>query len=164
LETGPHADVGQDGFQKFELAAQARQIRLRADIAPRLPAVCADLAMVERVLTNLLDNAIRHTPEGGEVSVELADGNGKVSVVVSDTGPGIAPELRANLFRRAFSSGDARRQGGLGLLIVQRMLQLHGSLIELVERDRRGATFSFKLDAAPSRTTISNQALRGRVS
>ncbi|CAG9209165.1 Osmosensitive K+ channel histidine kinase KdpD [Paraburkholderia tropica] len=147
LETFPLADVVQDVFQKFELAAQARQIRLRAVIPPRLPAVCADLAMIERVLTNLLDNAIRHTPEGGEVSVELAGENGKVTVVVSDTGPGIAPELRANLFRRAFSSGDVRRQGGLGLLIVQRMLLLHGSAIELIERDQRGATFSFRLDA-----------------
>lgn len=153
LETFPLADVVQDVFQKFELAAQARQIRLRADIAPGLPAVRADLAMIERVLTNLLDNAIRHTPEGGEVSVELAGEHGKVSVVVSDTGPGIAPELRPNLFRRAFSSGDARRQGGLGLLIVQRMLQLHGSAIELVERNQRGATFSFRLDAAPLRVT-----------
>ncbi|CAM2143984.1 ATP-binding protein [Paraburkholderia tropica] len=152
LETFPLADVVQDVFQKFELAAQARRIRLRAVVPPRLPAVCADLAMTERVLTNLLDNAIRHTPEGGEVSVELAGEDSKVRVVVSDTGPGIAPELRANLFRRAFSSGDARRQGGLGLLIVQRMLQLHGSVIELIERDQRGATFSFRLDAAPLRT------------
>ncbi|MFP3507623.1 sensor histidine kinase, partial [Burkholderia sp. SIMBA_062] len=67
LETFPLADVVQDVFQKFELAAQARRIRLRAVVPPRLPAVCADLAMTERVLTNLLDNAIRHTPEGGEV-------------------------------------------------------------------------------------------------
>ncbi|WP_321882845.1 sensor histidine kinase [Paraburkholderia bannensis] len=154
LETFPLADVVQDVFQKFELAAQARQVRLHAEIAPRLPAVCADLGMIERVLTNLLDNAIRHTPAGGEVSVELAGEDDKVGVVVSDTGPGIAPELRANLFRRALSSGDARRQGGLGLLIVQRMLQLHGSVIELAERDRRGATFSFKLDAATSRAPL----------
>jgi signal transduction histidine kinase len=78
----------------------------------------------------------------------------KVSVVVSDTGPGIAPELRANLCRRAFSSGDMRRQGGLGLLIVQRMLQLHGSRIELLECEPRGATFRFELDAAPARVPL----------
>ncbi|MBN3810633.1 HAMP domain-containing sensor histidine kinase [Paraburkholderia sp. Ac-20347] len=154
LETFPLADVVQDVFQKFELAAQSRQIRLRADIPARLPAVCADLGMIERVLTNLLDNAIRHTPEGGEVSVELAGEGNRVSVVVSDTGPGIAPELRANLFRRAFSSGDVRRQGGLGLLIVQRMLQLHGSRIELLEREPRGATFRFELDAVAARVAL----------
>ncbi|WP_322049519.1 HAMP domain-containing sensor histidine kinase [Paraburkholderia sp. J67] len=154
LETFPLADVVQDVFQKFELAAQARHIRLRADIAPHLPAVCADLGMIERVLTNLLDNAIRHSPDGGEVSVELAREGDKVGVVVSDTGPGIAPELRANLFRRAFSSSDVRRQGGLGLLIVQRMLQLHGGRIELVDRAQRGATFSFKLDTAPARVAL----------
>nr|WP_240160787.1 HAMP domain-containing sensor histidine kinase [Burkholderia sp. Ax-1719] len=154
LETFPLADVVQDVFQKFELAAQSRQIRLQADIPARLPPVCADLGMIERVLTNLLDNAIRHTPDSGEVSVELAGEGDKVSVVVSDTGPGIAPELRANLFRRAFSSGDLRRQGGLGLLIVQRMLQLHGSRIELLEREPRGATFRFELDAAPARVPL----------
>ncbi|WP_035514133.1 sensor histidine kinase [Paraburkholderia nodosa] len=154
LEAFALADVVQDVFQKFELAAQARHIRLQANIPAHLPAVCADLGMIERVLTNLLDNAIRHTPDGGEVSVELARAGDQIGVVVSDTGPGIAPELRASLFRRAFSSGDVRRQGGLGLLIVQRMLQLHGSRIELVERERRGATFSFKLDAAPAREAL----------
>jgi signal transduction histidine kinase len=58
------ADLVQDVFQKFELAAEARQQRLVPDIAPGLPVVSADLGMIERVLTNLLDNAIRHTPEG----------------------------------------------------------------------------------------------------
>ncbi len=106
------------------------------------------------MLTNLLDNAIRHSPQGGEVSVELARVGDKVSVVVSDTGPGIAPELRAGLFLRALSSSDVRRQGGLGLLIVQRMLQLHGSRIELVEREHRGATFSFMLATAPARVAL----------
>jgi signal transduction histidine kinase len=149
LEDFSLVDLLQDVFQKFELSAEARHIRLRADIAPRLPNVTADLGMIERVLTNLLDNAIRHTPDGGAVDVELAVRDGKVSVTVSDTGPGMSEDVRARLFQRAFTSGGAHR-GGLGLLIVQRMLQLHDSQIRLVEREGAGTTFCFELHPAGS--------------
>lgn len=147
LEAFSLADLLQDVFQKFELPAEARQVQLRAGIPPRLPAVTADLGMIERVLTNLLDNAIRHTPAHGAVDVDLAVGDGRVSVTVSDTGPGIAPALRERLFQRAFSAG-AHRGGGLGLLIVQRMLQLHHSQIRLLEREGAGAVFRFELPVA----------------
>jgi len=121
---------------------------LRAGIAPRLPNVCADLGMIERVLTNLLDNAIRHTPAEGAIDVDLAYQDGKVSVTVSDTGPGIAPEQRAGLFERPFNPSGPHRGGGLGLLIVQRMLQLHHSQIRLVDRAGAGTTFRFELPTA----------------
>jgi signal transduction histidine kinase len=101
--------------------------------------------MIERVLTNLLDNAIRHTPAGGAIDVDLTYRDGKVQVTVSDTGPGIPADLREGLFERPFSSGGAHRGGGFGLLIVQRMLQLHHSRIRLVEHTGAGTTFSFEL-------------------
>ena len=139
------ADLVQDLFHKLELAAEARQQRLLADIAPGLPAVTADLAMMERVLTNLLDNAIRHTPAGGDIVVKLCQGeSGGVRVEIRDTGPGIPGELRSGLFTRpVFSTGG--RSGGLGLMIVQRMLQLHGSDIRLLQQRDSGAVFSFVL-------------------
>jgi signal transduction histidine kinase len=140
------ADLVQDVFQKFELAAQARRQRLVPRIDQGLPAVHADLGMIERVLTNLLDNAIRHTPEGGEIEVRLAHAGRGVQVEVGDTGPGIPPELQPVIFTRpAFASGS-ERGGGLGLMIVRRILQLHGSDIRLVPRDERGAVFSFGLE------------------
>ncbi|CAB3769152.1 sensor histidine kinase [Paraburkholderia humisilvae] len=142
------ADLLQDVFEKFELAAQARRISLRADIPPRLPDVHADLGMIERVLTNLLDNAIRHTPEGGMIEVELAFRSNKVTVTFSDTGPGIPPELRDSLFLRPVNVGGAQRVGGLGLLIVQQILHLHGSAISLADRAGRGGTFVFTLNTA----------------
>ncbi|MGV2289939.1 HAMP domain-containing sensor histidine kinase [Trinickia sp. YCB016] len=145
LEQFSLVDLVQDVFQKFELPAEARHIRLRADIPPRLPTVCADLGMIERVLTNLLDNAIRHTPADGEINVDLAHKGGKVSVTVSDTGPGIPAAQREGLFERPFSSGGTHRGGGLGLLIVQRMLQLHHSQIRLLEDAGHGTTFCFDL-------------------
>jgi len=148
LEPFSLMDLVQDVFQKFELPAEARHIQLRAAIPPRLPNVCADLGMIERVLTNLLDNAIRHTPAGGSIDIDLAHKDGKVSVTLSDTGPGIPPEQRAGLFERPFSAGGAHRGGGLGLLIVQRMLQLHHSQIRLVETAGTGTTFCFELPTA----------------
>ncbi|MEW6346491.1 MAG: HAMP domain-containing sensor histidine kinase [Paraburkholderia sp.] len=148
LEDFSLVDLVQDVFQKFELPAEARRIQLRADIPQRLPAVCADLGMIERVLTNLLDNAIRHTPPEGAIDVELAYRDGKVQVTVSDTGPGIPAELREGLFERPLGGGGAHRGGGFGLLIVQRMLQLHHSRIRLVERAGAGTSFAFELPTA----------------
>lgn len=69
----------------------------------------------------------------------------RVEVTVSDSGPGIDAELREGLFLRAFTIGGARRDGGLGLRIVHRILQLHGREIRLVEVVGRGATFRFSL-------------------
>jgi signal transduction histidine kinase len=154
LEPFSLVDLVQDVFQKFELPAEARHIRLRAGIPPRLPNVCADLGMIERVLTNLLDNAIRHTPAEGAIDVDLAYKDGKVEVSVSDTGPGIPAAQREGLFERPLSASGAHRGGGLGLLIVQRMLQLHHSQIRLLDRDGPGTTFRFELPTAdqPSAT------------
>jgi len=139
-------DLVQDVFQKFELAAETRHQRLVADMAPGLPVVTADLGMIERVLTNLLDNAIRHTPEGGEIVVQLRPENDAVRVEVSDTGPGIAGDQQQALFKRpVFSTRPDSRSGGLGLMIVHRILQLHGSDIRLLARPDKGAVFSFVL-------------------
>jgi len=141
------ADLLQDVFQKFELASEARSQRLVAEIAPGLPVVTADLGLIERVLTNLLDNAIRHTPDGGQIVVQLRQGHDGVQVEISDTGPGIPKELQPVLFTRpAFSSSwGGRHGGGLGLMIVRRILQLHNSDIRLLPQPGKGAVFAFQL-------------------
>ncbi len=118
-----------------------------ADIAPDLPGVTADLGMIERVLTNLLDNAIRHTPTGGEIMVQLRQDKAGVQVEISDTGPGIPNELRTAIFTRPMFSSAGGRGGGLGLVIVRRILQLHGSDIRLLPRHDKGAVFSFLLSS-----------------
>lgn len=146
------AELVQDVFQKFELAAEARRQRLVVDIAPALPVVEADLGMIERVLTNLLDNAIRHTPEGGEICVQLRSAGPGVEVLVRDSGPGVPEALQQHLFTRPAGHIGWRYgpevAGGLGLLIVRRILQLHGSDIRLDGRPGSGAVFSFQLQAA----------------
>jgi light-regulated signal transduction histidine kinase (bacteriophytochrome) len=123
----------QDVFQKFKLAAQARRQRLVAQIDQGLPAINADLGMIERVLTNLLDNAIRHTPEGGEIRVCLAHDGAGLRVEVSYTGPGIPPDLQPLIFTRpAFASGN-ERGGGLGLMIERRRPSWRRSLAGFAE-------------------------------
>ncbi|MCA1921148.1 sensor histidine kinase [Buttiauxella noackiae] len=140
------SELLQDVFQKFELMTQTRQLQLVADIQPGLPLIDADLGMIERVLTNLLDNAIRHTPEQGTVAVRLWKEDEKVMVQISDNGPGIPQELKEGLFVRPSIVNQSHiRVGGLGLMIVRQMLQLHGSDIALVEGPETGACFRFGL-------------------
>lgn len=148
------SDLTQDIFQKFELMAEARQIELKAVISPSLPPVFGDLGLIERAFTNLLDNALRHTPAGGTVELTLIGKADAIEVTVSDTGSGIPPELRDSLFQRPFSTGGTRRGGGLGLLIVYRILKLHDSEIKLVDLQGKGAAFRFLLIASNARTNL----------
>ncbi|VVE22050.1 Sensor histidine kinase ResE [Pandoraea communis] len=141
-------DLIQDVFQKFELSAESRGVALRAQLAPQIPVARADLGLIERVFTNLLDNALRYTPAGGEITVAVAPVGTEIEVQVSDTGPGIPESAREGLFERPFTVGGARREGGLGLRIVHRILQLHGRRITLVDAAAhagQGATFRFTL-------------------
>jgi two-component system phosphate regulon sensor histidine kinase PhoR len=132
-------------------AAQKR-IVLGFDGAPALRAL-ADRRALEQILVNLLDNAIKFTPEGGRVTM-LADGAGP-SVVLSvlDTGPGIEPRHRARIFERFYraDAGRARESGGtgLGLAIVKHLAQAQGGEVG-VESGPGGSRFWVKLRAAPA--------------
>ena len=130
-------DLVQDVFQKFELRAEARQVALRADFPARLPVVQADLGMIERVLGNLLDNALRHTPKAAASRWRWR----RRATPSKSPWPTPAPASRP-ICAKACSSGPspwaARRGGGLGLRIVHRMLELHGCRIELVDPPGQG--------------------------
>ena len=138
----------QDVVQKFELTANNRGIQIKASVAQKIPMVYADIAMIERVLANLIDNALRYTPDGGKITLELEHDSKNVLIRVSDTGSGIAEEHLTNLFERSSplrqSSGKTHGGGGLGLLITKRILQLHGSTIEALS-EGHGAMFTFNL-------------------
>jgi signal transduction histidine kinase len=148
LEPFALTDLLQDVLQKFELNAQSREVTLDAHFPANVPPVRADLGLIERVLTNLLDNALRHTPAGGRVDIHLQPQGLDVLITVADTGPGIALELREGLFQRPFTLGGARRDGGLGLRIVHSILQLHGSSIRLLDQPQGGTAFCFGLPQA----------------
>lgn len=139
------AELIQDAAQKFDLAIATRQLRLHIDVARPLPMVNADVSMIERVVTNLLDNAIRHTPDGGTIWLKVWRDGEQLQVEVRDSGPGVDTALRDALFQRpsALKSPERRDdRGGLGLLIVRRMLELHGGGIRLMDV-AGGACFRF---------------------
>ncbi len=145
LERFAIAELIQDVAQKFDLAIETRQLTLQVDMPRTLPQVFADVSMIERVVTNLLDNAVRHTPQGGTIKLRVWQENAQLQVEVADSGPGVEQGLREQLFQRpsALNAKSAREdRGGLGLLIVRRMLELHGGGIRLMDV-ASGACFRF---------------------
>ena len=111
----------------------------------------ADIALVERAISNLIDNAIRYTPPGGRVRITPANTDTTVSVRVSDTGGGIPAEELPHIFDRFYrvEKSRARSKGGtgLGLAIAKKILELHGSTLAVDSTVNRGTTFSFSLPA-----------------
>lgn len=146
-ERFPLAELVQDVVQKFGLAAEQRGVVLTADIRVR-PIVEADVGFLERVLGNLLENALRYTPPGGAISVSLSPSTGGVTVAVQDTGSGIPAADLPHVFERYYRparSGETAAGAGLGLTVSQRMLGLHGTRLEVESEVGVGTTFSFRL-------------------
>lgn len=138
----------------FEPRFQAKGVALTAQIGVRLPPVWADPERLGQVLSNLLDNALRHTDPGGRVSVAATGAAHAVTIAVTDSGDGVAPEHLARLFDRFYRADDARdRQhggAGIGLSIAKALVEAHGGHIEAHSRGPgTGCTFSVTL---PSQT------------
>jgi two-component system sensor histidine kinase KdpD len=121
------------------------------DIAVRLPddlpLVAIDEVLIERVLVNLLENALRYTPAGAPIELQAAAEGGAVVVEVLDRGPGIAPGEETQLFDKFFRGEAARgRHGaGLGLAVARAIVEAHGGRIEALRRDGGGAIFRVTL-------------------
>ena len=143
------AELVQDVVQKFQLAADGRGLHLDSRLIGQQVQVHADIAMIETVLENLIENALRHTPRSGHIQVEVESQSGWVAVRVTDTGCGIAEEDMAKLFERYYhvDRGEAGIAGGtgLGLAIVRRIVELHGSAIRVESTLGQGTTFGFDL-------------------
>ena len=151
-EAFPLGELVQDIVQKYQLPARAAGVSVATGIPPDLPFVDADIGLIERVLENLLDNAIRHTPQGGRVTVSLsADGN-VVRVRVADTGEGIPAQELPHLFDRFYQVRKSEREPGggvgLGLAIVKRILELHAVPIDVDSALQKGTHFDFSLPAS----------------
>ncbi|MGE0471277.1 MAG: sensor histidine kinase [Nitrospira sp.] len=145
------SELVQDVVQKLTFVAAKKQVNLQTDIREDLPFVSADIGLIERVLDNLIVNAVRHTPERGVVMVALSLENKKIFTQVSDTGCGIPPEDLPHIFDRYYQVGNSRREkstgAGLGLAIAKRILELHGSSIEVRSIVNDGTNFTFHLPA-----------------
>ena len=152
------AELAQDVVMKFQPMAEESGIRIEAVLPQDLPPVFADIALVERALSNLIDNGIRYTGEGGEVKVELRRQHDTVCVAVSDTGKGIPAEELPRIFERFYHIDKRRTRGyggaGLGLAIAERILEIHGSQIQIHSVVDQGTTFSFLLGPGPGAESV----------
>ena len=129
---------------------EKRGMDIDCDFDPEPCFVHADMARIDQVLVNLIDNAIKFTPDGGLITLRVRAESGLCTVTVQDNGVGVLPEDRPRIFERFFTADRAHTSGkgtGLGLSICQRILEMHGQKIRLLDTDA-GAAFAFTLEMA----------------
>jgi len=166
LEPFALGDLVQDVVQEFELAARKKEIEIKAAVRSDLPLALGDIALLERALSNLIDNALRYTERGGKVTVSAAPGGSGVVVEVKDTGIGIAaaelPRVFDRFYRVEKSRGLGQGNAGLGLAITKRILELHGSTIS-AESDPGRTVFRFGVKYAAPGAAASADAAHARM-
>ncbi|MCW3050905.1 MAG: Alginate biosynthesis sensor protein KinB [Chthonomonadales bacterium] len=129
--------------------AERQGLTLRIEVSPRLRAVRADAAQIQRVLLNLLNNAIRHTPSGGTITVSVSAVGKQVQFTVKDTGSGIPAEYLPHIFDRFVQVPGATQGGaGLGLAIAKTIIEAHGGTIRAQSDPGNGSALQFSLPAA----------------
>ncbi len=142
-------DFIQGIVESFKAAGEGRGILLQANGSSDIPEVCFDRDKIEKVLINLIGNALKFTPKGGRVSVCWALEPEFVRISVQDTGPGIPEDARSKLFDRFVQADDSasRRHGGtgIGLSLVKEITELHGGTVEAENLPEAGARFSFTI-------------------
>lgn len=152
IESFSISELVQDVIQKFQLEATNKKLKLTYKGEDKLPLVNGDIAMIDRALSNLVDNAISCTDADGEVEIILELEDDSIRVQVRDTGKGIDQEHLATLFQRFYQADSRRRNSsrhaGLGLTITHRILELHGQDIKVVSEKGRGTSFQFCLALA----------------
>ena len=159
-EEVPLAPLVSEVLSEIGVARADRAVRLEGSIPSDVPAVFADRERVHQVLFNLLDNAVRFTPPGGEVRVTAERHDGSVDVHVADTGPGIAPEHLPRLFERFYRVDPARSRDdggtGIGLAIARSVVEAHGGRIWAHSEPGKGTVFTFELPVASAAETRRN--------
>jgi len=133
----------------FELVARQKDLAVHWQVPAACPQPQADRARLVQVLNNLVSNAVKFTPTGGEVRIDVLVRETEIAVEVSDTGPGISEEDQARLFQRFFRTDTARQQRipgtGLGLSIVKAIAEQHGGQAYCRSKLGEGTTFGFTL-------------------
>jgi signal transduction histidine kinase len=149
LESCNIAELTQDIVIKFRPLAAKLGVNLEASIPQDALLVEADIGLLERALSNLIDNALKYTPQGGSATVKLAPAGERIRVNVSDTGPGIPQKEIPFIFERFYRGKSSKSRSGvgtgLGLAIASRILELHRSKISVDSAENRGTTMSFEL-------------------
>jgi signal transduction histidine kinase len=138
--------------EKFTPQSREANVELVARIDP-LPAMIGDGDRLVQVFTNLVDNALKHTPPGGKVTLTAGSDNGQAKIRVEDTGSGIPPEELSRIFERFYQLDKARQGGpqhgaGLGLAIVQEIVLAHGGRMDAASQEGQGSRFTVWLPFA----------------
>jgi PAS domain S-box-containing protein len=145
-------DLVSEVVVSLRLEIEAKEVNLTVEVSPDLPEVWGDRARIIQVLTNLVTNAYKYTPEGGQIAITAQQVDDSVQVDVTDTGIGIAPQDQEKLFTRFFRAdhpGVRRMAGtGLGLSIAKSIVEMHGGRIWVKSQLGEGSTFSFTLSLA----------------
>lgn len=162
LEPLPPRDLVEASLGPLRSAFADRGIDVEVDLAPLLPSVLADPARARLALGNFLQNALEHTPPGGDVTVRARAEGADVRFSVADPGPGIPEEHRARLFERFYQVPGSQGGAGLGLAIAREIVRAHGGAVgfESAAPPAAGATFWLTLPAAEAVTSASAPSLR----
>lgn len=147
LESCDAGELLESVRQRFSFKAGEQQIDLRLDIAPRLPKLQVDRTRFDRVLDNLLNNALRHTPAAGQIRLIARRSGAGVTIEIADTGSGIDYAQQRRVFEPFVQASDSSDGAGLGLAISREIVHQHGGRIELHSTPGRGTTFSVALPA-----------------
>ncbi|PHR70288.1 MAG: two-component sensor histidine kinase [Lutibacter sp.] len=140
-------DLIYDIQTKYDLFAKEKNIKLSTTIQKDTPIVFADISLVERVIQNLLENAIKFTPNNGSVNIITDYDNNNVIIKINDSGKGISLEEQKYIFERFRQTDSNQKKSGigLGLAIVKKIIELHGSTINIISKPNEGSTFEFYL-------------------
>jgi signal transduction histidine kinase len=163
LRLEPHQvdlhEVIETVIESVKAEVEARQLTLEVEAPPILPPIWGDRGRIIQILTNLVSNAYKYTPDGGQIHIAINGHTGSTSpdqltVSVRDTGVGISPEDQKKLFTKFFRADDPRVRDvpgtGLGLSITKSLVEIHGGEIWFRSVPDRGTTFTFTLPIAPA--------------
>ncbi len=143
------AELVNDVAGKYRLLSQKKGISINAFVAKDTPLAEGDISLLDRVLQNLIDNAIRFCKEGDYINIEVERGdNQHVKLSIADSGEGINKESLPFIFERYYKGDEYKQSSGLGLAIVKRIMDLHHSTIEVQSVKGKGTRFTFDLPIA----------------
>ncbi len=155
-ELYPLDDLVYHVVDHMQFVLKDREVRI--SIPENLPPVPLDFLQIDQVLTNLIENAVRYTPEKSSLEISAVEQNGEIRVSVADSGPGIPEEYRERIFDKFYRVSGAKQRGtmgtGLGLAVSRGLIEAHGGHIWAENRKEGGAIFQFTLPLAKTRLLV----------
>ena len=141
----PPSRIVSAAIEQTSAIVEAARLKLKLDVQDNLPAVYADPDMIQRVLTNLIENATKYAADGGQITIRLRQSPGYVQIIVADDGPGIDPEMRQQIFDKfsRLKYEDVPHGVGLGLAFCKLAIEAHEGRIWVESELGKGSEFHF---------------------